>query len=199
MYSQGNEEKKIVDYFGERVGRFMDIGAFDGKIFSNSLRLVELGWDGVCVEPSPAPFAALKALHKDRPHIQCINAAVDRVDGTIDFYDTNGDAVSTTNLAHKAKWEKGSNIKFKPIKVQSMTPATLLDMAGRMYDFVNIDTENTNVEVLRGLVSAGMRFELLCIEHDNRHPEIVAMFPGCQPILVNAENLIIYYKGWKDA
>jgi len=197
MYSQNAEEKAIVDYFKGKVGTVLDIGAFNGKVFSNSLRLIELGWTGACVEPSPAPFAELKELHKDRPQIQCINAAVGTKDGMIDFYDTNGDAVSSTDLAHKAKWEKGSKIKFQAIKVQSVTPATLLAQTGYHFDFVNIDTESTNLEVLKGLVLAGLRFELLCIEHDNQHPAIVAMFPGCQPIYQNAENLIIYFKMWK--
>jgi FkbM family methyltransferase len=199
VYSQNQEEKKIVNYFAGREGRFLDVGAYDGKLFSNSLRLVELGWSGVCVEPSPEPFRLLYLLHKDNPIIQLENSAVCPSDGVVDFYDTSGDAVSTTDHTHKHKWEKGSKIKFKPIQVKSISPKTLLGKYGNVYDFVNIDTEGTNLETLRGLVGAGLRFELLCIEHDNKHPEIVAMFPGCQPIEVNPENLIIWYKGWKNA
>lgn len=197
MYSQNQEEAKITGYFNGRTGRFLDIGAFDGKTFSNTLRLVELGWSGVCVEPSPSCFAKLADLHKLNPKVELVNAAVAANDGVINFYDSFGDAVSTTEAAHKAKWEKGSKIKFAPIQVVSLSAKTLLENHGAVYDFVNIDTESTNLAVLRDLVAAGLRFELLCIEHDNQHPAIVAMFPGCQPIEVNPENLIIYYKGWK--
>ena len=198
MYSQGEEEKHIVEYFkGKTDGRLLDIGAFDGKTFSNSLRLFEMGWSGVCYEPSPDPFVALSALHKDNKKIKTVCAAVTPVSGTIDFFDSDGDAVSTTDLSHKKKWEQGSAIKFKPIQVKSVTAQEVVDAHGPVYDFVNIDTENTNLETLRAFVSAGLRFELLCIEHDNQHPAIVAMFPGCQPVFQNAENLIIYHKEWR--
>lgn len=198
MYSQGQEEAHIVEYFKSRTapGSLLDIGAFDGKVFSNSLRLIEMGWSAVCVEPSPVPYAALSELHKGNSRVQTLRAAVAPVAGVIDFYDTNGDAVSTTNLAHKSKWEAGSKIKFQHIQVPAVTAKDVVDKYGKSYDFVNIDTENTNLEVLKAFVAAGLRFELLCIEHDNQHPAIVAMFPGCQPIFQNAENLLIYYKGW---
>jgi FkbM family methyltransferase len=192
MYSQNQEEQFIVDYFKGTVGRFLDVGAFDGKTFSNSLRLVELGWNGVCIEPSPAPFAALQALHREHPNVTVVNAAVTPVDGDIDFWDTAGDAGSTTDMSHKAKWEKGGGTVFTPIKVRSMSAGTVLGLYGTRFDFVNIDTENTNLETLRAFVAAGLEFDLLCIEHDNQHPAIVAMFPGCQPIYQNAENLLIY-------
>jgi len=196
-YSQNDEENKIVEYFKGKVGRFLDIGAYDGKMLSNTLRLAELGWSGVCVEPSPIPFSLLKVVHKDNQSIRCVNALIGQVSGMVDFYDTAGDAVSTTDLFHKAKWEKGSHVKFSKVQAMSITAKDLLDQVGKEYDFVNIDTENTNLETLKAFVGAGIRFELLCIEHDNQHPAIVEMFPGCQPIYQNPENLIIYYKGWE--
>lgn len=197
MYSQNQEEKKIVEYFNGRVGKFLDIGAFDGKMFSNTLRLAELGWSGVCVEPSPEPFLALQKLHANNPKITCVQAAIGSIDGHVTFYDSAGDAVSTTEVQHRHKWENGSRVRFKEIQVPSMTPGTLLQNYGSYFDFVNIDTESTNLPILRWFAAACLRFELLCIEHDEKHPEIVAMYPGCQPIEVNPENLIIYYKGWK--
>lgn len=196
-YSQNAEEAKIVEYFNGRVGRFLDIGAYTGKGLSNTLRLVELGWSGICVEPSPGPFADLKALHKDNTRVQCVNAAITPVSGEIDFWDSNGDAVSTTSDWHKQKWECGNSNKFKRIKVLSMTAAELVKTHGADYEFVSIDTEATNLGTLQAFIAAGLHFELLCIEHDNYQPQIISMFPGCQPIEVNAENLIIYYKGWK--
>lgn len=194
-YSQNNEETRIVEYFGGDIGQFLDIGAYDGKTFSNTLRLVELGWSGICIEPSPGPFKLLQDLHHANQKIQCVNAAITPVSGMVDFWDSNGDAISTTDANHKARWEKGSKVKYQQIKVPSMSAKEVLDKFGKIYDCVNIDTEGTNLLTLQAFMVAGLRFKLLCIEHDNQHPAIIAMFPGCQPIEVNAENLIIYYKG----
>lgn len=46
MYSQNNEEEVIVNEFtrlGITTGRFLEIGAWDGKGFSNTFRLSEIG------------------------------------------------------------------------------------------------------------------------------------------------------------
>lgn len=58
-YSQNGEQEAILKIFGESEGRFLDIGAYDGKTFSNTLALIERGWSGVLIEPSPNAFMAL--------------------------------------------------------------------------------------------------------------------------------------------
>ncbi len=59
MYSQNNEEKFILEHFKNRKGKFLDIGAYDGKTFSNTFALVELGWSGLEIEASPINFVNL--------------------------------------------------------------------------------------------------------------------------------------------
>ena len=43
-YSQHNEQEIILNFFNGRIGRYLDIGAFDGVDMSNTLALAELGW-----------------------------------------------------------------------------------------------------------------------------------------------------------
>ena len=38
-YSQGNEQEIILKFLNGRVGRYLDIGAFDGVVSSNTLAL----------------------------------------------------------------------------------------------------------------------------------------------------------------
>jgi len=56
MFSQNDEEKHIVRFFRDKIdkGSFLDIGAYNGKAFSNTHRLALNGWSGVCLEPSPS-------------------------------------------------------------------------------------------------------------------------------------------------
>ena len=57
MYSQRDEEKYILEAFdGKTDGRFLDIGAWHPTVFSNTRALIEMGWSGVMIEPSPGPF-----------------------------------------------------------------------------------------------------------------------------------------------
>ncbi len=59
MYSQNNEEQIIIEYFKDFKGHLLDIGANDGLTLSNSRKLIELGWTGDLVEPSPNAFQKL--------------------------------------------------------------------------------------------------------------------------------------------
>ena len=59
-YSQNKEDLSVLNYFGKDFkGLVLDIGANDGITLSNSRLLIESGWDGVLVEPSPKAYAKL--------------------------------------------------------------------------------------------------------------------------------------------
>ena len=60
IYSQNLEQNYILEYFKDKRGTFIDIGANDGLTLSNTRALAELGWRGVFVEPSPKSFEMLK-------------------------------------------------------------------------------------------------------------------------------------------
>jgi hypothetical protein len=61
MYSQYNEEDLILAAFEvpSEAPLFLDIGAWHPTIFSNTRALIERGWGGVIIEPSPGPFINL--------------------------------------------------------------------------------------------------------------------------------------------
>ena len=61
MYSQYLEEQLILQAFETPSDApvFLDIGAWHPTIFSNTRALIERGWAGVIVEPSPGPFINL--------------------------------------------------------------------------------------------------------------------------------------------
>lgn len=48
-----------------KEGFFIEAGAFDGELLSNSLRFEILhGWSGLLVEPNPEPFDSLRQKHR---------------------------------------------------------------------------------------------------------------------------------------
>jgi FkbM family methyltransferase len=194
MYSQNDEEQYIVEFFGEFKGRFLDVGAYDGKLFSNTLRLVELGWSGVCVEPSLNVLPALRILHGSNPNIQIIESAIHTHDGTLEFYDSGGDAISSSCVEHKEKWERRHNCKFIKITVPCVTFDMLFKQVGAEFDFINIDVEATNILLLESLsLSCLSNLKLLCIEHDSRIDKVLAITQpfGFREIHRTGENLLV--------
>ena len=192
MFSQNDEEDYILKYFGGQIGKFLDIGAFNGKTFSNTYALVELGWSGVCVEPSPSVFLDLMKLHKDNPRITMLAAAIDSKAGIAPFYDSSGDAISTFDVAHRDKWKNGYGSKFTKIYVPTIPVVDIFKTFGYDFDFINIDVECMNYPIFVALPMSQMKVRMMCVEHDNHEAEIQNRFTqyGFKKIMSNSENII---------
>lgn len=165
MYSQDYEEQVIADFFGSRVGRFLDVGAHDGRTFSNTLRLVEQGWSGVCVEPAASVFGALLATHRDRPAVKLVNAALAPQRGILPFWDCNGDCVGTTDTRHRDLWA-GDGVRFSETWIQTLSVPDFLVAFPGPYQFVSLDVEGATFDLLRSLPLDALGVELLCVEWD---------------------------------
>jgi FkbM family methyltransferase len=193
-YSQHGEEEVIRRLFeGVNNGRFLDVGAHDGRTFSNTLALVEeRGWSGVCVEPSPMVFPRLMETHKDRPGIKLVNVALAADAGLVRFFDSMGDCVSTTDLKHYEVWKEAAN--FREIYLATITPAALLARFAGPYDFVSIDVEGTNFALVQSIQWAAVGARVICVEFEDHLDEIerwLAPFGyrrkaicGCNTVLV---------------
>ena len=143
--------------------RFLDVGAFDGVSNSNTKPLADLGWWGMCIEPSPPAFCWLMKTHALNRRVELVNAAV--VAGAYlapmqrlrRFHCNTADAYST---AHRDKWE---GHPFRDIWVAVIDWADIDQIRSGNFDFVNIDTEGTNLEVFEAMP---FRPEMVCVEAD---------------------------------
>ncbi len=132
--------------------------------------------------------------YSDNEKITLLDCAIGAEKGTITLYDSKGDAVSSTSVAHKDKWERGSNIRFEPITVDLMPMNVLLGVYGNGVDFLNLDVEGTNLDLFNLIDDAfWQRLRLLCIEHDENIEVIKAKLApfGFTELLRNPENLIM--------
>jgi FkbM family methyltransferase len=192
MYSQNNEEEIILNYFKGKIGKFLDIGAYNPFNLSNTRALVELGWKGIYIEPSSSCFSSFVDTYKDDPNIQLFNFALGDHNGKVDFYDSGGDAISTLDLGHKDKWEKGSSIQYKKTTVDLVSTEEFFLEHGKDIDFLSLDTESTNIQIFDQIPSSFWdRVSLFCIEHDNRVDYIQSKLPSFRQLLFNPENLIL--------
>lgn len=197
MYSQNLEQSYITEYLYDRLkgqpGKFIDIGAFHPYKFSNTRRLVELGFSGIYVEPAPSLFAAFEELYKDNPKITLLNQAIGDTTDHVKFYESEGDAVSTTDEAHKLKWEK-AGVPFKEITVPMMETTWFFNEYCKGVDFISIDTESTNMQIFRRIPDwVWQQISCFCIEHDGNFYEIKGKLVdfGFKELHRNAENLIL--------
>lgn len=197
MWSQNNEEQFIVEAFGDYVGRFLDIGASDGKTGSNTLALVERGWSGVLVEPSPRAFLKLQELHGDNPKLTLVHAAIGLNPRLEKFWDgPKALGYATTEEGNRAKWEHLCSFQ-RPFYVASLD---LLDFLRQIdnppFDFLSIDTEGTSVDLFLAYRFPATYPKVLCVEHDGRIPECIerANELRYEEVCRNAENMVLVKK-----
>lgn len=71
----------------QKPGYYAEIGAFDGRKKNSTIILEQAGWEGICVEPTPASYAQLVKNRKCR----CENVAIWKEETTIEFATYNND------------------------------------------------------------------------------------------------------------
>lgn len=201
MYSQNEEEKFITEYFEGTKGVLLSIGENDGKTFSNSLRLIELGWQGILVEPSPSSYDKLIALHNEND-VMCIRAAVGSEKGRVILHESGPhlkdksdfSLLSTTKKTEIDRWKGG--VEFNPVEVDQIPYQSILELSGRKhFDFITIDAEGMDVEILKQIDLTETK--MICIEWNGVESdkkeilEYCATFGMTNMIYSNIENIIL--------
>jgi len=184
-YTQSGEQRVIIDFFRGKPCHWLSVGENDGTTYSNVRALSLLGHPGVAVEPAAPAFAKLLALYRPegRPplrlsegvyrcdNIVLVNAAITTRDGPVDFYDSGthlkkGDTslLATTRPEEMARWKK-SGEQFTKTTARGITVKTLLKECGRtQFDFVSIDAEGVDYQILVQLDLTAMGVKMVCVE-----------------------------------
>ena len=169
MYSQNDEESFILEYYKDFKGKFLDIGAHDGTSLSNTRALVELGWSGVCVEPSPTVFSQLFRLYERNEAIKVVNCAVDTKSKLKEFFDNDGGYVSTLSREHQEFFAKEHGSVHRGMFLKTIKVEELFEYFGFDFNFISIDIEGIDFEVIKTIpFEKLLKLTLLCIEHENK-------------------------------
>jgi hypothetical protein len=107
------------------------------------------------------------------------------------FYDADGDAVGTLDIAHRDLWQPHLS-PMRPLYVNTLA-ADLLFSAFGQAEFINLDVEGINLELFKCLPLAWPDLRVVCVEYDKSEVEIVAIAAthGYMPIYKSAENLVL--------
>lgn len=152
-----------------RGGIFVDIGAGDGRFISNSWMLErDFGWTGVCAEPNPDLFAALSRHRAAR----CVQKAVFTRSGERLSFIPYEELGTIASYAEQDGWG-GKRMAFLAdapmIEVETIDPNTLMEAARipRLFDYLSLDTEGSEWDILRAIDFSAHRFALATIEHNH--------------------------------
>jgi FkbM family methyltransferase len=173
-YSQFKQDEVIYNNFLKHIdkGYFVDIGAHDGKLFSNSLFFEELGWDGVCIEPNPNVFKVLESHRK----CKCKNYAMSDKIGEAQFFQIIGapDMLSglvedfTENAISRINEEmKTHNCvnEYEYINVKTELFDNLVE--SKTINFLSLDTEGNEMKILKTIDFDKYDIQVITVENND--------------------------------
>jgi FkbM family methyltransferase len=147
---------KMLNY--KPYGYFVDIGANDGITINNTYCLEkELNWRGLCVEPSTRQFNKLL----ENRSCTCINKAVAGENGTVRFKEIEDDVYAGV-------------ISDSGYEIEAITLEKLLTdyNAPKDIDYISIDVEGTEYEIIKDFPFGKYRVKLWTIEHNQSRDNI---------------------------
>jgi FkbM family methyltransferase len=184
MFSQHGEDKYLETLFASKsTGFCVDVGATDGISGSNTyLFEVIKGWECICMEPIPAYFDQCKRNRKTA--ICCAVGAQAEEDKEFTVFTLNGDNFSAISGLEPderlVESHKHLITNKQTIRVPVRTLTSILDEHGAptTIDFISIDTENTELDVLKGLDLNKYKVQYFCIENNFNEPMIEEYLAG---------------------
>ena len=173
FHSQYGQDKFVRETFFPNAdhGVFLDVGADDGVDRNNTLFFETRGWTGVCVEPSPARFAALARNRR----CECLNVAISFTPGEAEFLDITGYGKGLSGIVrnydprHLERIERettGNTLTTskRVVHVPAVTLASLLATRGLGHiDYCSIDVEGSELDVLRSIEWSAVTFGVLTV------------------------------------
>lgn len=178
----------VEKYLNYRDGYYVELGAADGIGFSNTLFFeLHKNWSGILIEPSPNNFLQCLSNRSKRNSFFC-NACTSfdynekfvemiyahYMSAAIGLESDIADPVEhAMSGSHYLAADTERIFRFGAI---ARPLNELLDeaRAPKLIDFLSLDVEGSEIEVLKGVDHEKYRFKLMCIE--TRSPEVLTAY-----------------------
>jgi FkbM family methyltransferase len=151
----------ILELFGDHKGVCVDVGAYHSRWLSNSYLLEKNDWVVYCIEPNPY----CQELLAERKHVYQYAIGPENQDN-VDFYifdvghGPDGRAGGTSLKPHKGLPREDTKVDMRTLD-WFLTHETKVDIV----DFLSIDVEGSEMEVLQSIGLDFWRVKVICIEN----------------------------------
>jgi FkbM family methyltransferase len=147
-------------------GFFVEFGATNGVELSNTFLLEKgFGWQGILCEPARSWHEDLKRVRDCAIDNRCVYSSSGE---TISFSETDVGELSTISRFMNSDANKVLRKPFATYQVETVSLTDLLKThdAPKYIDFLSIDTEGSEFEILKPFDFEQYSFGLICVEHN---------------------------------
>lgn len=166
-YSQSGEDL-IADFIltNLRINNpnYLDIGAHHPTYLSNTYFFYKKGSVGVCIEPDPELYAEIR---KKRKNDLCINAGIGVNSAAEEsFFIMSTRTLNTFSKTEAERYESyGRQTIEKVVKIPLITISDILvNFMDKRLNFVSLDVEGLDYEIIKAFDFDKQRPEVICIE-----------------------------------
>lgn len=195
FYAQFHEDEKLVALLGDKPsGFYIDVGAWHPITDSVTKHFYEKGWHGLNVEPLPEYFEMLVEDRLGDVNLQCAIGDVGggRIESLYRVSMTPGVAIAGSGLStfdgrNALDAVTRAGFALNEVKVPVYTLAEICAQHvpdGTLIDFLKIDVEGWEEQVIRGADWSRWRPRFLCIEATRPSSQIPAW--DWEPLLLAA-------------
>ncbi len=149
----------------KREGYFLEVGVGNGKSISNTYLLEKLlGWRGLLVEPNRSSHESIKAL-RDATLVR--EAAASRGGQKLRFEEYTQAGEHSRIVGTGGYDLAGAATEYYDVDTITLNDALSAAQAPQDIDFLSLDTEGSELDILAGLDLNRYRFRVMTIEHNH--------------------------------
>jgi FkbM family methyltransferase len=164
-YSQFGEDIALQSLLKGKTGFYVDVGANHPKRYSNTQLLYERGWHGINIEPNRS---AVREFKRQRKRDIIVHCGVGSVEEMRTYYRFSDPAYNTfSKEAADALKEKKWLTPLESEEVPMRPLATILKQYlphGVQVDFLNVDAEGGDLDVLQSNDWTQFAPQVICVE-----------------------------------
>ena len=181
---QGENSRQLLDAMGDsrsqlqqdlfvlaqldfkKGGYFVEFGATDGIELSNTFLLEKkFGWTGILAEPAECWQEALRKNRSAKIERKCVWSISNQI---LVFNEVEYAELSTVDLYSRSDIHKGSREKGRTYNVETISLIDLLEKhnAPENIDYLSIDTEGSEFEILSEFDFSKYSFDVITCEHN---------------------------------
>lgn len=166
-FSQSGEDL-IINYIFDSLGiqnpSYIDIGAFNPYLLSNTAFFYLKGSRGINIEPSPLLY---QNFLKHRPEDINLNIGVGSIAGEFPFFVMSAETLNTFSESEAREYQKIKGVELKEIKkipVETLPDILKKYCSKKHPDFISIDVEGHDFEIIKSIDFSLYAPTVICVE-----------------------------------